>query len=84
MYTKAENVRKNIRSDELWEECTKFVKVVERVLVALLEFDGKVPAMPRDWVVMSTLKEHVYSLREHPFMFPHETATKYESTFDRH
>ena len=59
------------------------MKVVEPVLIALREFDGKIPAMPRAWVIMSTLKVHVYSLREEPYMLPHETARKYEHAFDR-
>ena len=83
LHTKARNVRNDIRSDEFWEECTKFVKVVEPVLIALREFDRKVPAMPRAWVVMSTLKEHVYSLREHPYELSHETASRYERAFEK-
>ena len=59
MHTKARNVRNDIQSDEFWEECTKFVKVVEQLLVALQEFDEKAPTMPQAWVVMSTPKEHV-------------------------
>ena len=76
-------MRNDIRSDEFWEECTKFVKVAEPVLIALREFDGKNPAMPKAWVVMSTLNKHVYSLREDPYGLSHEIATAYERAFEK-
>lgn len=83
LQTKARNVRNSIRSDEFWENCTKFVKVVEPVLLALREFDGEVPAMPRAYVIMSDLKEHVFSLREPPFELSPDIATKYEDAFQK-
>ena len=53
------------------------------MLVAYLEFDAKFPAMPQAWMHMSMLKEHVYTLHEHPYMLLHKTATKYESAIHR-
>lgn len=64
---KANSVRRSVRNDEFWRRCLNFVHIVEPVLIALREFDGKHPCMDKAWLVMKKVEKHVLSLRDPPF-----------------
>jgi hypothetical protein len=65
--TKARFVQGNIRKDGFWDTCANFVHMVELVLVALKEFNGKQPCMGNAWLIMKTLERHVLSLWDESF-----------------
>lgn len=79
---RARVVREDIRSEAFWNECDNFKYLMEPALVALRVFDGKTPAMPKAWLVMKSLKEHVYSLEGPPYFLDSVTARKFEKNFD--
>jgi len=56
--------RKDISLQRFWVKCTKFLHMVQTMLLALFHFDGKIPTMPKTLIIMKALQEHVYSLRE--------------------
>jgi hypothetical protein len=79
---RARIARNDIHSESFWLECDNFLHMVEPVIIALRVFDGKAPAMPKAWLVMKTLQEHVWSLRNEPCFLNDETATKFEEHFE--
>jgi len=81
---RAKEVRMNIHSEAFGVRCDNFLHMVEPVLVALRHFDGKIPAMPKAWLVMKNLRDHVYSLKNPPFLLDPVVATRYEKNFNSH
>jgi hypothetical protein len=79
--TKANTARRYVRSDGFWGTCVNFVHMVEPVLVALREFDGKHPCMGKAWLVMKNVEKHVFSLRDPPFSLNEELAESAEDQF---
>ena len=82
-HARAGMVRAIIRDDSFWIRCGNFVHMVEPVLVALRTFDGDHPAMGKAWLTMNNLKDHVYKLRDAPFLLEPAIATTFERQFDR-
>jgi hypothetical protein len=78
---KADGVRRRVRKDEFWRRCVNFVHMVEPVLIALREFDGKKPAMGKAWIVMKKVEKHVYALRDPPFSLEAHYAEHAEEAF---
>jgi hypothetical protein len=78
---KTDDVRRRVRKDEFWRRCLNFVHMVEPVLIALREFDGKRPAMGKAWIVMKKVEKHVLALRDPPFSLEAEYAEHAERAF---
>jgi hypothetical protein len=55
--------------------------MVEPILVALKEFDGKGLGMGKAWFVIKTLEKHMESLGDPPFSLPQELAIAIKSQF---
>jgi len=79
---KAKRVRLNIHSEDFWIQCNNFLHMVEPVLLCLCHFDGKVLAMPKAFVMMAALKDHIYSLKEAPFFLDSVVAARFEKQFN--
>ena len=79
---RAKEVRERIHSEMFWTRCASFLYMVEPVLLALREFDGKIPAMPKAWVIMADLKKHVYNLKNPPLLLDPLIAARYKKQFE--
>jgi hypothetical protein len=55
--------------------------MVELVLVALMELDGKGPCMGNSWFAMKTLDKHMQSLRDPPFSLSPKLVSNVENQF---
>ncbi len=72
-----------MQSDVFQDFCANFIHMIEPILVALKEFDGKGPCMGKAWFVMKTLEKHMESLGDPPFSLPQESRTSVKSQFQR-
>ena len=75
-------VRQTILDETFWGRCENFVHLVEPALVTLRTFDGQKPAMGRAWLAMNNLKNHVFALRDAPFLLDPVIASRFEEQFN--
>jgi len=76
-------VHQSVQNNVSWDSCANCIHMVELVLVALKECDGKGMCMGNAWLVMKTLEKHVQSLVDPPFSYPPELTTFVKSQFQR-
>ncbi len=79
--SKVVEVHQSVQNNVSWDICANCIHMVELVLVALREFDGKGSCMGKAWLVMKTLEKHVQLLVDPLISFPLELTTSVKSQF---
>jgi hypothetical protein len=77
----AKKVKEYVLNEHFWEQCTNFREVVEPVMWALRDFDGKDPCMKKILHNSRNLEKHVVSLRDEPCRLYHYMADPMEDAF---
>jgi hypothetical protein len=81
--TISRDIKRFVQDEQFWTIVENFCNLVQPVVNALRDFDGKTPCMGKIWQIMKNLSTHVEGLGAAPFKFREALAHRMLDEFNK-